>query len=314
MRISANRELAVLVFLLGIISLLSSVILLENVEITEFHGDESAWISVGYYYADLLLKLDFEWGKWECDQCGNWASWLTVNLGKLLIGIPLRMNSQTVDKWFFDFYYFDRTLEWNRSVGKVPSRNILLPARCHSVFFGTLSCIIVFAIGSCSSNRWIGVIATILLLANRLFVESATRAMTDVHYNLFLLSVCLATIPVLRPGNGKSVVLRCCLCGCLAGIAGSVKVSGVVLEGLFFLMVVVYESALLKPRIRETLLYLTAFCFSAIVMIYVLNPYFWPSLRQSSGQALAREVVAFPRDDIGPQLQLEDVKERFLSF
>ncbi len=76
-----------IICLLGLVSLLSGYVLLGKMKTTPFHGDESGWISAGYYYTDLLLNHDFDWAKWRCAQCGDWGSSLTMPLGKWMIGV-----------------------------------------------------------------------------------------------------------------------------------------------------------------------------------------------------------------------------------
>jgi hypothetical protein len=72
-----------------------------------------------------------------------------MNFGKLLIGIPLKLVPQTADRSFFEFYRFDRPLEWNANMGRVPPQDILMPARRVSALFGVVCCALVFVIGHC---------------------------------------------------------------------------------------------------------------------------------------------------------------------
>lgn len=311
MRILVNNKLVKFVCLLSIISLLSGTILFKNTTKTRFHGDESGYITVGYYYADLLLRYDFEWEKWRCIEYYMWGSWLNMNLGKLLIGIPLKMYYKTADRSFYEFYWFDHSLQWNEKEGKVPPPDIVLPARHTSAFFGVLCCILLFVISYFCINRWMGALATVLLLANTLFIETATRVMTDVHYNFFLLCLCLASILLLRFRKKTHIVLASSLCGCFAGLACSIKVSGIVLGGLFFLTVVIYKGIISKLEIREITLYSTVFCFSAMAVIYTLNPYFWPSFKEIRGKATLRELRALSEEVVTAKLQTEGIRERY---
>ena len=76
-----------------VVALISAFVLFSRVDKTEFHSDESGWISAGRYYTDLLWRCDFEWEKWECEACDGWGS-LNMQLGKWLIGIPLELDPQ----------------------------------------------------------------------------------------------------------------------------------------------------------------------------------------------------------------------------
>jgi 4-amino-4-deoxy-L-arabinose transferase-like glycosyltransferase len=290
MKALISRKLALFAVAAGAVFLISAVFLLEETKSTAYHGDESGWISAGYYYADLFLRHDFDWQAWTCEPCGEWGSWLNANLGKLLIGLPLKADSQVANKVFFEFFWWNHTYEWNVAAGHIPAQDILLAARRASAVFGALTCVVVFSLGYFSGNLWIGVMAVVLLLMNQLFVDSATRAMTDVHYNFFLVSLGVPAVLLLKPGSRTRMLLVCGLFGGLAGLAGSVKESGVIVGALFFLSVVVYKWFVSHPHKKALLLYLAAFSFSAIVTIYALNPYYWPSSEQVSASAVVQEV------------------------
>ncbi len=290
MKMSVSRKLALFAVAVSAVFLISADFLLEQTKRTDFHGDESGWISAGYYYADLLLRHDFDWPAWKCDSCGEWGSWLVPNLGKLLIGLPLKADPQTANKAFFEFFWWGQTYEWNENAGHIPPQDLLLAARRSSAIFGALTCAVLFTVGYFSGNLWIGLMAVILLLMNQLFVDSATRAMSDVHYNFFLVSLGVPAMLLLRQGSRKRSLFFCGVFGVLSGLAGSVKESGVVVGSLFFLGIVVYKYLVSRPGKQAFILYLVTFSLSAIVTIYAINPYYWPSWKQIDTSAATREV------------------------
>ena len=272
-----------------LVCVVSGVVLFSRIERTKFHGDESGWISSGGHYADLLLRGEVDRDKWACSQCGNWGS-LNMHLGKWLIGIPQMLDTQARGRGFFNFYRFDTTLEENIREGRVPPRGILLRARSVSVAFGVLCCILVFAIGYFSFNTCVGLLASVLLMTNRLFVESATRAMTDVYYNFFLLSLCLAVILLSKNGLQGHVRKAALLCGIIAGLACSIKITGLVIGGCFFAAVVIREHVVHPSTKREVTRTLSVFGLGSLVVIYGLNPYFWPSPPAIVGTEIIREL------------------------
>ncbi len=292
------------------VCILGGVILSLRLEHTKFIGDESGWISSGYYYTDLLLNRDFEMRNWNCPECGSWGS-LNMHLGKWLIGIPLILDPQLQGRSFTKYYEFKSTLEENLEEGRIPPRDILLRARSASVVFGILCCLLVFVIGYSVYNVWIAWIAVFLLLSNELFIRSATRAMTDIYYNFFLLCLCLTVILLLKIREKKRALFVASLCGILAGLACSVKVTGIVVGGTLFLAVVIYMCHARKLRKTEIFQLLAAFSFFALVLVYALNPYFWPSWKETRGKAMIQELRLVSQDVKATKFNFNDSIERY---
>lgn len=317
MKILSNHAVIVFIALLLVISLFSSVILFKQVEKTRFNGDESGWISSGYYYANLVLTWDFEWQKWKCPQCESWGSWLNLHVGQYLMGIPLKMFATKEDQEFFGFYRHyhelqsDESLRKNEVEGRVPPRDILLRARRISAVFGVLCCLIVLTISYYSANLWIGLMAVILLLANKLFLVNATQAMTDVYYNFFLLCIWLVSIFLLKLRKKGHILIVSSFFGIFVGFATSVKITGLVVGGLFFLSLAVYKHILCKLKMIDIVSYVAVFVVSAIAIIYLLNPYFWPSYTQLNGKGIVRELGALYKEVTSGKAQEGKIRERY---
>lgn len=286
-----NSRLAFWAALLLVV-VVASVVLAANVPVTSFRGDESGWISAGYTYADLLAQGSFAWDQWACPSCGPWGG-LNPHLGKLLIGVPLALYSDLqLDGARFDRYYsYDETLEQNEAAGRVPPGEILLAARRASLLFGVLSCAALFALAALSANLATGLLAAGLLLTNQVFVASATSAMTDIHYLFFLLCLALAVLWLAaRPATFQRAAL---VAGVCAGLATSIKVSGVAVGGLLLLLVLVACLLVDKLRVRQGLLALGLFALAAVVVVYLLNPFFWPSFVALEPAAVLSELQGF---------------------
>ncbi len=311
--INFNRNKLIIPVILFIsIALLASSTLLENVEKTEFHGDESGWISSGYYYSNLLLEGDFEWEQWkECSQCGPWGSWYNPHLGHWAIGIPLKVFAATGEPEFFGFYNFQKSLGENKKEGKIPAQNTLLRARSVSVVIGILCCLMIFTISYYSNNLWIGSIAAILLLSNNLFVTLSTQAMTDIPYNFFLLCACLTSIFLLRQSRLRYILLISCLYGSLIGLASSVKITGVVIGGSYFFMVMLYKVFVCNLNVKNTVKCLAVFSISTLSIIYLINPYFWPSLKEISIRETIQEVATYSKEKQAKTIQKENISHEY---
>lgn len=150
-----------------------------------------------------------------------------------------------------------------------------------------------------------------LLLSNKLFLEYATRAMTDVYYNFFLLFLGAAAILLLRFHRQAHFALSSAVCGLFAGLACSVKVIGIIVGGLLFLAVIGYKHLFCRFSTRTLRSYLALFCFTSLAAIYILNPYFWPSLSTVHGKAMLREFQSFPKDAAIAIAKHEDIRERY---
>ena len=319
MKISINNKLVIFLSLLSFISFLSGAILFKYTKEISFNGDESGWITSGYYYTDLLFKHDFDWDKWSCTKCGPWGN-LNPHVGKWLIGIPLKVHSNKIGgREFFKFYDFTKSLQDNRKEGRIPPRDILLYARNVSAIFAVLCCLLIFAISYFCMKSWIGMIAVILLLANKLFIVSTTRAMTDVYYNFFLLCFCLAVIFLLKLRKETQMLWVSLLCGSFTGLACSVKITGIIIGGFIFLALIIYKGNIFKLRKKMIVLYSIVFFFSSIAVIYILNPYFWPSYKEIKGKAIFQELksiseekptIKLPRGGIGDLIG-KDIRERY---
>lgn len=297
-RISKPLLLALVIFVMSV----SGFVFLRNLELTPFHGDESGWISAGNYYADLLLKGDFDWTKWDCRTCGTYGSWGSINppLGKLVFGLPLSIYSNfrsSNDTRFAGYYQFNISQKENEEAGNIPPSQVLFRARMVSIVFGLLCCLLLFLVGTFAFNWQVGLIASLLPLTNTVFVQAATRAMPDMFYDFLLVLTCLFVILLPRAWLGTRGLILSALAGISMGLAGSVKVTGIVIGGLFFVSLVVYIQffVIRAGRIRG-FLYLVVFLFGVLSTTYLLNPYYWPSFERFTLGGVASEIKALSRE------------------
>jgi 4-amino-4-deoxy-L-arabinose transferase-like glycosyltransferase len=298
MKISNDKKLIVSIILCISIALLASSTLFKNVEKTKFNGDESGWISSGYYFSNLLLEGDFEWQQWWKTPKGGegFSSWFQLHLGQWVIGIPMKVLAENGEQEYSGFYHFDKTLEKNKQEGRVPPKLVLLRARNISVVIGTLCCLLIFAIGYYSNNLWIGSIAAILLIFNKLFITLSTQAMTDIPYNFFLLSACLVSIFLLRQSQLRYILLSALLYGGLVGLASSVKITGVLVGSLYFFLIILYKIFVSNLNVKDAMKCLATFSVSALFVIYLLNPYFWPSFKEVSVRETTQKVAIYSKE------------------
>jgi Dolichyl-phosphate-mannose-protein mannosyltransferase len=271
--------------------LASALILFSEIPSTTFHPDECGWISSAYYYTDLAFAGDFDRAKWDKDELGTFGS-LNMHVGEWLIGIPLKADPETRSQTFFALYHYGVPFQKNIDERRIPSQRILRRARSASAFFGVLCCFLVFAIGYSAFDAWIGLIAVALLLASALFRTSATQAMTDVFYNFFLLCGCLVLVLFSKAQDRKFTFVFPVICGVLAGLACSVKITGLVVAGGVFLLALMLNDDFraLSRRWKEISLTMGLFSFIALLTVYALNPFFWPSWRDIHARGVLHEM------------------------
>jgi 4-amino-4-deoxy-L-arabinose transferase-like glycosyltransferase len=183
-------------------------------------------------------------------------------------------------------------LQKNIEEGRVPPGDILRRARTASALFGVLSCFLVFAIGYSAFDASIGLIAAALLMTSGLFRVLATQAMTDVFYNFFLLCGCLGLVLFYKTDDKRRALIIAGISGVLAGLACSVKITGLVIGAGVFLgaLVIRFGFCVSRSRWKEIVGMVTAFSFGALLTVYALNPFFWPSWREVHAGAIFQEL------------------------
>jgi hypothetical protein len=278
LRISSSRW--ALFALMGTLVLLTSTLaLFRGIETTQFSVDEPGWISSGLYYTALYEKGDFDWNKWYCENCDAFGH-LNLHMGEYLYGIPLKIEEPQRVATFFGYYDFQRSYQANVHAGLVPPPGLLIRAREISAFFGVLCCVAVFAVGFWAFNPWVGAASAALLMSDAVLHRSSTQAMTDTFYNFFLLTICLASIAIVKALSRKKMFALVCLTGILTACACSVKITGILLgSGLFLgtLAWLFWRQTILR---KETAWLIGAFSLFCIGSVYLLNPLFWPSWNQ----------------------------------
>ena len=272
------------------IAMLSTFVLFAKIDKTKFHPDESGWISSGYYYTDLLLRFDFDWQKWQAPELGAWG-YANPHLGKWLLGIPLKFRSNAGE--FSHRYDFSKSLQSNVDRGNIPPHDILKASRTGSAIIGAILCVIVFLVGWKCFNVWAGLISAVLVLANNMFTLMATRAMPDVSYAFFLVCLCLCAYVILRHTCNKRVLLGSLAFGVVTGFAFSVKITGIIIGSLFFIAILAYQVLIRKNR-TQCILAFAVFLVSSLIVVYVLNPVFWPDFSEIRFSRLILEISSLP--------------------
>jgi len=267
----------------AVIAASSAWVLFSGIDRAPFHGDESGWISSGMYYSDLLFAGDFSRGKWECPGCKTWGA-LNGHVGKLLIGASYLRCDASNPCVFSGYYDFFKSYEDNRQLGQVPPEHVLRRGRYSAAIAGVICCLLAFAIGYTAGEPKLvlGMLCSGLVLSTPLFRLFANRAMADAFYNLFLLTQLLAAMLIVKSGDDRKLVRRFAIAGILTGLTASVKPSGFLLGVPLFVGVAAYRLGVGRGYKRSEngrvfFVSVTTFMIATLVVIYALNPTFWPS-------------------------------------
>ena len=267
----------------AVIAASSAWVLFRGIDRAPFHGDEAGWISSGIYYSDLVFAGDFSREKWDCAGCKSWGA-LNGHVGKLLIGAAYLTCDESHPCAFNGYYDFFTSFDENRQRGQVPPESVLRRGRSSAAIAGVICCLLAFAIGYMAGEPKLvlGILCSGLVLGAPLFRLFANRAMTDAFYNLFLLTQLLAAIVIVQSGDERKLVRRFAIAGMLTGLTASVKASGFVLGVPLFTGVAAYRLGVGQGYKRPEngrlfFVSVATFLITALVVIYALNPTFWPS-------------------------------------
>jgi len=268
----------------------SFFILLPRVHTTSINGDETGWIVYGRSYADLLIRGDFDRGSWEMPEAGTFGE-INLHLGKLLIGLPVefyRIHREL--PVYSGTYQWELPLKVNKAIGGVPPQPLLLLGRGINVVFAALICTLILVAVSRLVGAIAGLVATTSLLFNELFAISATRAMTDMAYNFFLLLALIGVVGFSRSHKANFHYLSALAVGIAGGLAACVKFAGFPLTGLLLFLVVVLSWWLEKIKLREAVMSLAIAFTAGMATIYGLTPNYWPNFSKFNPTVIGREV------------------------
>jgi 4-amino-4-deoxy-L-arabinose transferase-like glycosyltransferase len=301
---SRNRVL-LLALLVGIVSF---VVTRQRSRQVPPQGDEPGWITSGYYHTELVLQGDWRLQRWSNPELQSWGS-KNMQLGKWLLGVPLEVYELRTGRRFYGFYDFNRSLAENVQAGNIPPEDILAVARGVSCVFAAFTCVGIFLMGWYAQDEWTGLLAAALTLAVPPYAKWSATALTDGFYVCFLVWGALAGWLFLRAATGRSAWKLAALCGLLAGLACSVKITGIVVGGGVFAACLAYRWAVGGLKRRELAWCALVFVCLSLVVTYGLNPYLWPTMKEPA----AVEWRRFPSMFLRWKHFMEEQKARGLA-
>lgn len=290
--------------------LLSLVVNLAHVDVTEFHPDETRWINRAHYFTDLADPFGPTWQ----DQ------YLTRGqppLGSYLMGLGLLLQGRdTVTNGVWDFAY---GTEWNTISGAMPDPADLDAARRTNALVGAITVVLVFFIAASLAGTVAATTAGLLLALHPLHIWIASQALAD---QLLILTVASAILTIIRlaerPTRGKALLL-----GVLLGLGGATKLSPMLLSfplaayGVILILLARRGHVSIdKAYTLGPLLFIQPVI--ALITFVVSYPYLWPrpiertwNLFQLRAQEMQEQAAAWPNIEIAhPGIALLRIYDR----
>jgi len=249
----------------------------EPVRSEPFMGDETDWISSGNYYTALVINGDFRHEKWVANHLGIVGNF-NQQLGKVLLGLGIRLHwqRQPGDTEYIRLYDWGKSYDVNKALGQVPPPGLLLRARESEIVFVAGCAALLFLGGTLVAGELCGALAVAAMLGSRTIQQILALAVTDSYYNFFILAGLVASVGLIRAKQTLSFVGYSALVGLAAGLACSVKITGLPVMALFYGMMLPPIWWAQGFTLRTAIYGPMAALVTAILTVYVLNPFFWP--------------------------------------
>lgn len=264
------------------------------------HTDERGWLASGLVYCDLIAQGDFTPSHW--DQQGALWSFGNLNphLGKVMLTFPAYRFAKRMEIEYKPQEHFtsrDRMGIFSDTLPPPPAKLLRL-ARRTAFFWACCTAGVMIAAAWWMAGRVAAVLFGYTILLNRFFLESASMAMTDFPYLFFLGLGMLCGIWLVRAATSRQRTLAVVLGFLAAGLATSVKVTGLPILGLYFTVLLLYLAGLHRVRLRGALGRLALGSAVALLPIYGLNPFLWPEWSSVDFDAAAKEWEAINAGEI----------------
>ena len=294
--------------------------LYSNIQSTKFHTDETYWLLASKQFKLFLYDESSIWTVGDAGDVG-WNMMLLYDhppVAKLLFIKTAEFLGEKIEDIDLEFWDFSKDEQYNLQRKVIPSIEILLPYRYAAAFFGLMTCLLVFMIGTKISNTYTGIIAATIMAYNPLMIRCSTRVMADTFLLFFICATAYTMIMYyesLRNRRYIKSLLISVIIGIVAAIATGTKLNGIVAYMLFttfcllcfivrFLVNLHINSfsiskILTDKYIRTIVCSAFIFAILAALVFVIINPFLWFNpiqnlkfmlayrLKTTQGQAIA---------------------------
>ncbi|HEV2124829.1 MAG TPA: phospholipid carrier-dependent glycosyltransferase [Chloroflexota bacterium] len=164
-----------------------------RLDLEEFHGDESHWISSGRQAFHLFASGQFSNSQWQ----EEFYFYSQPQVGKLIIGAAQAFGGIAGPTAVFDYDWQLRPNE-NRDAGRVPEPRAIVLGRLPGAVAGWLSCLLLWSLATHLGSTRAGKLGAVLLASHPLWLANARRAGLDTMALAFGLACALLTLRAYR--------------------------------------------------------------------------------------------------------------------
>jgi 4-amino-4-deoxy-L-arabinose transferase-like glycosyltransferase len=289
------------------------VALYQQAQRQSFSVDESRWISTSRYFWITFVEGDVFGPAWQ----PNYLVLTHPPVARYIIGAGLALQGWSPDE-LNGRYDTDRSRDFNRRAGNIPSRELLNDARNVVLLFAIVATLLLYPIGRSvgAALGWrpagplTGAVAVVLALAHPLLATVWTRALAESILAFFCL---LAILLAIRLGAASGPYRRrfglAVGLGVSVGLATATKLSGsLVAAGLVLYVAARQAVRLLQDRSLAGLGPWIDAGLAAVVIFVAVNPLLYPNPAWRSvllfehrrdemeAQALGTPRLAIPND------------------
>ena len=260
--------------LVAALTIVTIVVLYQQALRQPFSVDESRWISTSRYFWITFVDGDVLGPAWQ----PNYIVLTHPPVARYVIGLGLALQGWSPDE-LNGRYDTDRSRDFNRRAGNIPSRELLDAARRVVLVFGVGATLLLYPIGRSLGGPLAGVIAVSLALAHPLLATLWTRALAESVLAFFcLLSIWLAMCLAAFAGTHRAAFSRALGLGVAVGLATATKLSGaLVAAGLVLYAVVRQAHRLWRERSLAGVGSWFDAGLAAVVVFVAVNPLLYPN-------------------------------------
>lgn len=263
----------------------------DRVYRADMEMDERGWIAAGLVYCDLAATDNLNPSAWDQLSLGTFGN-LNPHVGEFAICFPAYYRARQENLVFEPQKHLTNKDTWGVISPGIPPP----PPRIHSAVRWTVVFWAFLASAAMTGLAWwmggpaVAVIFAFTLLQNDWYVHHSAVALTDQPYLFFLALGAICGAWLLSTTDAKQWAAAVAGMGLAAGLATSVKITGLVLLATYLLCllsVLLWQKRTTRKRAGALLLLYFAV---AVVPIYASNPFFWPDFSKMDLQAARSEL------------------------
>jgi 4-amino-4-deoxy-L-arabinose transferase-like glycosyltransferase len=217
-----RRDVVGEVVLVAVLAIVTIAVLRHQALAQAFSVDESRWIATSRYFWITFVDRDVLGPEWQ-------PSYIVLThppVARYVIGFGLWLQGWSPDE-LNGRYDTDRSRQYNRLAGNIPSRALLDAARRVALVFAVGATMLLYPIGRGLAGPAAGAAAVLLALANPLLSTLWTRALAESVLAFFsLLTLLLAMRVAAAIDRGERRFGLWVGLGVAAGLAVATKLTG----------------------------------------------------------------------------------------